>query len=69
MVFLIERAEKKDAEALHLKLNLLIKKLDADKTYLDIEDKSEAKLQSEKIKDRQTAEVSRRLAKTQEPTD
>jgi low affinity Fe/Cu permease len=44
MVFLIQRAEQKHAQALHLKLNAIMEKLGIDKALLDVEHTREQKL-------------------------
>ncbi len=46
MVFLIQRSERKDTQALHLKLNAIMRKLDIEETMLDVEHSREQKLDS-----------------------
>jgi low affinity Fe/Cu permease len=46
MVFLIQRAEQKNAQALHLKLNKIMERLDIDDRMLDIENSREETLDS-----------------------
>jgi low affinity Fe/Cu permease len=67
MVFLLNRAEKKDSQALHLKINQLIERLDADQSLLDLETAREMKLDRMEQRDRQKAERVRKSRRRNKP--
>ncbi len=59
MVFLIQRAEKKDAQALHIKLNHVLDKLGVDERILDLENRREQDIDKHEEDARKAAEAAR----------
>jgi low affinity Fe/Cu permease len=55
MVFLIQRAESKETQALHIKLNRILEKLNVENAVLGVEDLPEAELDALTEKDRKLA--------------
>jgi low affinity Fe/Cu permease len=62
MVFLIQRAEQKDTQALHVKLNAIIERLGIDHSFLDVETSSEQRLDELQERSKKKAEQAKKAS-------